>query len=100
MNPEVKVMVKFFTLTVNGVIFEFNHSGHCEQVLRGFVHSGYEVVIKEVSEIRTVTQSELDQYRNDDVNFRHVDEPKMISEDRCETQTVCDPARIDRISGR
>lgn len=94
MNPEVKVMVKYFTLTVDGKTLNFNHSGHCEQVLRGLVHSGHTVTIKEVTEIKTVTQSEINQYRADDVNWRYVEEPKNKLQEACCETAACVPAGI------
>jgi hypothetical protein len=91
MNPEVKVMVKYFSLVVDGKEFKFNSAGHCEQVLRGFVHSGFTVTIKEVSEIRIVTSDEIDQYNTEGTNFRYFnDGPKTAlsrNEDCCEEQT-------------
>ncbi len=88
MNPDSKVIVKYFILMVNGKEFEFNSASHAEQVLRGFVHSGYTVTIQEVTEVKLVTRDELDKYRAENVNWSYVDEPKM-SENCCVPQETC-----------
>jgi hypothetical protein len=90
----MKVRIQFYKLTVTGANgaaeFRFNHAGHCEQVLRGFVHSGHEVTIKEVTEIKEVTQEELAVLRDEGVNFFVFDEPKLS---RNEVMAVtCQPA--------
>jgi len=76
----MKIKVKYFKLTVDGAqTFDFNGSGHCEQVLRGLVHSGHEVTINEVSEIREVSPEQLDNLRETDANFRFIDDSNKIS---------------------
>src|SRR5690554_5191941 len=77
MNPEFKVLVKYYKLEVDGKTFNFNHAGHCEQVLRGLVHSGYQVTISEVVEERKVTQDEINRYRAEDINWRYVNEEEL-----------------------
>lgn len=79
MEPKQEVVVKYFTIAVEGIVLKFNSSGHCEQVLRGLVHSGYVVTIKEVTEIRQVTSEEIQKYYAEGVNFNYIDSPKKLS---------------------
>ncbi|MDD5065003.1 MAG: hypothetical protein PHQ35_09650 [Phycisphaerae bacterium] len=95
MNPDSKVRVQYFSLTVESREFKFKFAGHCEQVLRGLVHSGYVVTIKEVSEVRTVSQDEIEKYRAENVNWSYVNDQK-ISGDCCTPQVTCNPTGTDR----
>jgi hypothetical protein len=91
----MKVKIKYFKLTVNGdKTFDFNHAGHCEQVLRGFVHSGHEVTIKEVTEIKEVTPEEYDEMCREDINVRIIDSPRDSKMDGNECGNQATPSAI------